>query len=66
MLFLLGSDVMNMNVDYNYNDIESISTNIVKILLKNNISLEDIVRLSGKSEEEIKKIEKSELLGNLE
>lgn len=57
---------MNMNVDYNYNDIESISTNIVKILLKNNISLEDIVRLSGKSEEEIKKIEKSELLGNLE
>ena len=50
---------MNMNVDYNYNDIESISTNVVKILLKGNVSLEDIVRLSGKNEEEIKKIEET-------
>ena len=55
---------MNINVDYDYNDIESISTNIVKILLKGNVYLEDIVRLSGKSEEEIKKIEKDVIIGN--
>jgi len=47
-----------MDINYDYNDIESISTNVVKILLKGNASLEDIVRLSGKSEEEIKEIEK--------
>lgn len=48
---------MNMNVNYDYNDIESISTNVVKILLKGNVSLEDIINLSGKTEDEIKKIE---------
>ena len=51
---------MNMNVDYDYNDIESISTNVVKILLKGNVSLEDIVILSGKTKEEINKIAEME------
>lgn len=51
---------MSMNVDYDYNDIDSISTNVVKILLKGNVSLEDIVRLSGKNEEEINKIAEME------
>lgn len=48
---------MCININYDYNDIESISTNVVRILLKGNASLEDIVKLSGKNEDEIKKIE---------
>lgn len=42
--------------NYNYDDIESIAINVVKILLKGNVPMEDIMQLSGKSEEEIIKI----------
>lgn len=47
---------MNIDVNYNYDDIEKITINVVKILLKNNISMEDIMYISGKTEEDIKKI----------
>lgn len=40
----------------NYDDMETIAVNVVKILLKGNVAMEDIMHLSGKTEEEILKI----------
>lgn len=51
------------NKDYNYDDMETIARNVIKILLRGNVGMEDIIHLSGKSEDEILKI-KEEL--NLE
>ena len=44
----------------NYDDIEAIAVNVVKILLKGNVPIEDIMHLSGKTEEEIIKIKEFE------
>ena len=44
----------------NYDDIEAIAVNVVKILLKGNVPIEDIMHLSGKTEEEIIKIKEIE------
>ena len=41
---------------YNYDDMEAISVDVVKILLKGKVAMEDIMHLSGKTEEEILKI----------
>lgn len=51
---------MDLDIEYNYDDIEKITTNVVKILLESNVSMEDIVYISGKSEEEVKLIAGSE------
>ena len=40
----------------NYDDMETIAVNVVKILLKGNVAMEDIMHLSGKTEEEILRI----------
>lgn len=47
---------MNLDKNYDYDDIENITVNVVKILLESNVSMEDIVHISGKTEEDIKKI----------
>ena len=44
----------------NYDDMETIAVNVVKILLKGNVAMEDIMHLSGKTEEEILKIKTEE------
>ena len=44
----------------NYDDMETIAVNVVKILLKGNVAMEDIMHLSGKTEEEILKIKNEE------
>lgn len=46
---------MNEKIN-NYDDMETIAINVVKILLKGNVAMEDIMHLSGKTEEEILKI----------
>ena len=51
---------MNMDKNYDYEDIEKITNNVVKILLKGNVPMEDIMYISGKSEAEIKNIEVAE------
>lgn len=40
----------------NYDDMETIARDVVRILLKGNVAMEDIMHLSGKTEEEILKI----------
>lgn len=40
----------------NYDDMEAIARDVIRILLKGNVKMEDIMHLSGKSEEEILKI----------
>lgn len=47
---------MNLDIEYNYDDLEKITSNVVKILLESNVSMEDIMYISGKTEEEVKKI----------
>ena len=47
---------MDMNKDYDYEDMETITINVVKILLRGNVPMEDIMHISGKTEEEIKRI----------
>lgn len=44
----------------NYDNIETIAVNVVKILLKGNVPIEDIMHLSGKTKEEIIKIKEFE------
>ena len=44
------------NENYNYDDKETIARNVVRILLKGNVAMEDIMQLSSKSEEEILKM----------
>ena len=50
---------MNEKIN-NYDDMETIAINVVKILLKGNVAMEDIMHLSGKTEEEILKIKVGE------
>ena len=45
-----------MEDNYDYEDLETITTNVIKILLRGNVPMEDIINISGKSEEEIRKI----------
>lgn len=40
----------------NYDDMETIARDVVRILSKGNVAMEDIMQLSGKTEEEILKI----------
>lgn len=40
----------------NYDDMEAIARDVVRILSKGNVAMEDIMQLSGKTEEEILKI----------
>lgn len=40
----------------NYDDMEAIARDVVRILLKGNVAMEDIMHLSGKTEEDILKI----------
>ena len=47
---------MDMKKDYDYEDMETITINVVKILLRGNVPMEDIMHISGKTEEEIKRI----------
>ena len=47
---------MEKELNNNYEDMEQIAINVVKILLKGNVPMEDIMHISGKTEEEIKKI----------
>ena len=47
---------MNKNIDYDYEDMEKITINVIKILLRGNVPMEDIMHISGKTEEEIMKI----------
>lgn len=47
---------MEMERNNNYEDMEQIAVNVVKILLKGNVPMEDIMHISGKTEEEIMKI----------
>ena len=44
----------------NYDDMEAIARDVVRILLKGNVAMEDIMHLSGKTEEEILKIKNEE------
>ena len=43
----------------NYENMEEIAVNVVKILLKQNTPLEDIMHITGKNEEEIAEIKES-------
>ena len=45
-----------MTKDYDYEDMETITINVVKILLKGKVPMEDIINISGKTEEEINEI----------
>ena len=51
---------MDNNNKYNYDDMEAIAVNVVKILLRGNVPMEDIMHISGKTEEEIIKIKENE------
>jgi len=44
----------------NYENMEEVATNVVKVLLKENVPYEDIMHLTGKSKEEINKIKELE------
>lgn len=47
---------MDKHINNNYDDIEKITINVIKILLKGNVPMDDIVHISGKSIEEINRI----------
>ena len=47
---------MDKHINNNYDDIEKITINVIKILLEGNVPMDDIVHISGKSIEEINRI----------
>ena len=47
---------MDMEKGYVYEDIETVTKNVIKILLRGNVPMEDIMHISGKTEEEINQI----------
>lgn len=49
---------MNNNEIYDYDDLEARAREIIEILTKKNVPMEDIMQLSSKSEEEIIEIRK--------
>ena len=49
---------MNNNEIYDYDDLEARAREIIEILTKKNVSMEDIMQLSSKTEEEIIEIRK--------
>lgn len=49
-----------MKNNNDYEDMEAVTINVVKILLKGNVPMEDIMNISKKTEEEIKKIAEME------
>ena len=53
---LKWEEVSTNNVINNYDDMETIARDVVRILSKGNVAMEDIMQLSGKTEEEILKI----------
>lgn len=52
---------MDLDNNYNYDDVEKITINVVKILLDSNVDMEDIMHISGRTEEEIKVIAEMEV-----
>ena len=49
-----------LDKDNNYEDMEAITIRVIKILLKSKVLMEDIMNISGKTEEEINKIKEME------
>ena len=49
---------MNNNEIYDYDDLEARAREIIEILTKKNVPMEDIMQLSSKSEKEIIEIRK--------
>lgn len=49
---------MDIKRDNDYEDMEVVTVNVIKILLKGNVPMEDIMNISGKTEEEINEIAK--------
>ena len=49
---------MNNNEIYDYDDLEARAREIIEILTKKNVPMEDIMQLSSKTEEEIIEIRK--------
>lgn len=57
----MGSGIMeNNNNNYDYEDMETITKNVIKIMLRGKVPMEDIMHISGKTEEEINEIAKLE------
>ena len=49
-----------LDKDNNYEDMEAITIRVIKILLKSKVLMDDIMNISGKTEEEINKIKEME------